>query len=789
MKLASNVHKFHSSGAQANTDFKVANSIHMMRILSDSLYSDKISAVIRELSTNAYDSHVAASCEHIPFDVHLPSSSNPVFSIRDYGTGLSKEQILKMYTVYGYSNKSSSDNYIGCFGIGSKSPFAYTNIFNTISYYNGIKYFFVNAIGKNGQPSCNLLHSEETQEPNGLEISFDLNKVEDIPVFLNRAAKIYTFFKVKPNILTTPLTSDTICEIPDFTSFYSECEFSSQDFYCLEPSISEWMASYPSMNSASLNSSASNSLLIMGQVAYPLVYSHFKKTEHKDLIQRGIHLYVNIGEVQMDASRENLQYNDYTIQNIEKKLELVIEDIVSKIQSKLSQNDCMFDAIRELYDIMNKYKFPIRYQNSLEYNNKKFSNVFVKQNNGSNSKLDSEFSISPLEHIEVYSPRKNLSTLNRWEHENLGTEVINVDFKDKKHNNFYFIYNDLANRGKGVTALKEFHKSIFNIFMSSFPRYILIQSKYHSIDYVLNKFGITKSHLTLVSSLPQPTTKRTRNKNIKKEKNVIDVFMYQSKNFNDKLISVQKNIDEGTNYYFISNKKDLHNLTFQQNFKIFRKNNYDGSYGRDNLQKFVNFRHILWEFIQICDSKNPVNLYFITKNEYDKIISEKTNWISISDLVKDKLTSILNNNIESIKDFKHFDGLNKIYRMYFKLLDYVNKDTKFYSIVNKANENKFTKLDNLRKINDEINICSRLLTKILTTNSWTKLLLEDVNEKYNTRLQVEHNGDINQKCYSDCDNEILKLYPLFNVISEWRISDGTYIKECAKYINLLDKEL
>ncbi len=57
MKLADRVIETHSAGVQSASGFTIAQTSKMFKILSDSLYSDKVMAVIRELSTNAYDSH------------------------------------------------------------------------------------------------------------------------------------------------------------------------------------------------------------------------------------------------------------------------------------------------------------------------------------------------------------------------------------------------------------------------------------------------------------------------------------------------------------------------------------------------------------------------------------------------------------------------------------------------------------------------------------------------------------------------------------------------------------
>ena len=60
MKLADVTVENHSAGVQGTNGFTIAQTSKMFKILSDSLYSDKIMAIIRELSTNANDAHISS---------------------------------------------------------------------------------------------------------------------------------------------------------------------------------------------------------------------------------------------------------------------------------------------------------------------------------------------------------------------------------------------------------------------------------------------------------------------------------------------------------------------------------------------------------------------------------------------------------------------------------------------------------------------------------------------------------------------------------------------------------
>ena len=61
-----------SSGSEESIEFGISShdSIHIMSILRDQLYSDKILAVLREIGANAHDANAMAGRGHVPIKVH-----------------------------------------------------------------------------------------------------------------------------------------------------------------------------------------------------------------------------------------------------------------------------------------------------------------------------------------------------------------------------------------------------------------------------------------------------------------------------------------------------------------------------------------------------------------------------------------------------------------------------------------------------------------------------------------------------------------------------------------------
>jgi hypothetical protein len=285
-------------------DFKIKASAKAFSILSSGLYANKIRAIIRELSCNAVDSHTAAGNDQ-PFEVHLPVSLEPYFSIRDFGTGLNHEQVTQIYTTYFESTKTDSNAYIGALGLGSKSPFSYTDNFTVTAIKDGVKRIYTAFINGDGVPSIALMGEEETTEPTGVEIKFSVNERWDFSKFSDEAANVYRFFKQRPIV-----TGD------------SNFRFSDVNY--------ETMDIIPGVHSVN---NTDSSRAVMGNIAYPISVPSAESTlgPLAKLLKCGLVMEFDIGELDFQASREGLSYIPQTIEAIKRKLELLNDQLTIHI--------------------------------------------------------------------------------------------------------------------------------------------------------------------------------------------------------------------------------------------------------------------------------------------------------------------------------------------------------------------------------------------------------------------------------------------------------------------------
>lgn len=315
MKVANKIDNLQFVGMVDPVEFSIHNSPAMMQILSDNIYQDSISAIIRETATNSYDAHVEAGTTDIPFDIHLPTIFEPYYSIRDYGIGLSKEDMTRIYTTYGMSNelKTSSNDYVGFMGIGSKSPFSYTSNFNVTSYFNGKKIGYFCSKNERNIPTLFLLSEEDTELPNGLEVTFEV-KSSDFYNFKVKAIEVFNWFKVKPNVngnLDYPVPLPTQFEIDGLKVSFQEYDQRKEYVVC-------------------------------GQVKYDLNFAKLESSELiKNFAKHGFYGFkfqfeLAVGEFDVDAARENVRYTNKTIKALEKKFELLKEKILEYYNSVLA---------------------------------------------------------------------------------------------------------------------------------------------------------------------------------------------------------------------------------------------------------------------------------------------------------------------------------------------------------------------------------------------------------------------------------------------------------------------
>lgn len=271
---------------------KIVPTAAMMDILGNKLYKNKIQSTVRETLSNAKDASIKAGVT-TPIEVHIPTLLEPWFSIKDYGVGMSEETIVNVYFNYGMSTKQDSNEEIGGFGIGAKVAGVYSGQFNVTSVKDGFKSVYQFFKNEKGFPCNTPLYTGTCDEPNGTEIKISANEAKDFDTFLKETA-----FYAK--WLGYPVTCNKPLDVTQPEYFHKQKEFGV------------------TKTTSSINGSSAT--IIVGGIPYSLDsdscgldrYSRdFGGVNYYCMI-----IFANIGDVDLIASREELEYTDKTLNYI-----------------------------------------------------------------------------------------------------------------------------------------------------------------------------------------------------------------------------------------------------------------------------------------------------------------------------------------------------------------------------------------------------------------------------------------------------------------------------------------
>jgi len=315
MKLSTNTQQYRTNITKA-ADFGIEESdlSHIMGILRSQIYSDKLLAVIREYSTNAVDANIEAG-KNVPINVQLPSIGDPTLSFRDYGYGLTDEEVCQLYVKYGASTKRNSNDYTGCLGIGCKAGFAYGDSFQVVSYTTNKITTWLARIDDSKRGTISMLNStENTTGTTGTEVRVTIRK-QDIDDCISKAKKFFKYWRTKPIIN---------CELPKLDIFES---------------TDDWAITKESQRPY-YNRSHRNASVVMGNICYPLSADSANITgKGSALIQcTNVIFYAPLGSLDIAANRESLEYTDRTRNALVAMSNNMLINLANKL-SKLVANE------------------------------------------------------------------------------------------------------------------------------------------------------------------------------------------------------------------------------------------------------------------------------------------------------------------------------------------------------------------------------------------------------------------------------------------------------------------
>lgn len=340
---------------------------HIIGILQ-TLYSKPVAAVIREYLTNAIDVHVATGATK-KITVHLPTTLEPYYSVRDRGGGLTEADTIKHLYGVGSSSelKRQSNDQIGGFGVGAKCGYAVTNSFTYTVWHGGQKRVWSCEKDVRDKPVYKLIFQEPSDEDAGIEVMIPLPEtkfstytiknavVETIPFVGHRDLLEFTESQYVIPPEPKPITSITrrmkFNGIPE-----CDIEFGLYPVGALAPMNQRLPAVMTCAACYDIDTQVYSKLLDAAASAHLSAYSK-KRSKLSDLLG-GLGIKVPTGVLQLSPSRETLQYSPHTTTVLEGIINEFLSDEFQQALAKQVTEELKTSTIIDRVTRLSMFKLP-----------------------------------------------------------------------------------------------------------------------------------------------------------------------------------------------------------------------------------------------------------------------------------------------------------------------------------------------------------------------------------------------------------------------------------------------
>jgi len=298
----------------------------VFQLFTKNVYSNPIGTVVREITSNCFDSHIEAGVDSpVIIRKHKDGQAGTHYiSFIDYGVGMCPDRVKNIYGVYFESTKRVDNTQIGGFGIGGKTPLAYKrstgqgegeydNSFYVITNFDGTKYYYCIYEGAES-PVISELHNEPTTDRNGTEIQIPVLE-KDIEKFQKEMTRQLYYFE------------NIIFEGFDYPHAYNKDENGNPEI--VKPLSNDYQIIRGKSFLFRGDQYSSYMHVCLGRVAYPIDYDALG-LESGDY-SLPIALKLEVGDVNVTVARESIDYSESTIKMLKKKLEEAKQEIADLI--------------------------------------------------------------------------------------------------------------------------------------------------------------------------------------------------------------------------------------------------------------------------------------------------------------------------------------------------------------------------------------------------------------------------------------------------------------------------
>lgn len=312
-------------------------------IVSRQMYQDPIGSLVREITSNCFDSHIEAKVDDAVIVRFDEDDGGMYISFLDFGVGVSPERMKNVYSVWFTSTKKDTNDQIGFWGLGSKSPLSYADCFYLNTVHNNIKYEYIIHRGEK-RPEIELVISYEVEERNGSEVRVYLNKKTDLNLFVKACFDQLRYFD---NVYFD-------CKLP-VSSYNPYGDLGNNIFGCLSNDYSILEAEtfkIRAYKSAQPQTTQRGMHICLGKVYYPINW----KVLNIEEIAISVAIKFEIGELCITPEREAIRYIDFkndkgeevnTVQIIKDRIVEVVKEIEALAANQ--RNEC-YDLL-EFYNV------------------------------------------------------------------------------------------------------------------------------------------------------------------------------------------------------------------------------------------------------------------------------------------------------------------------------------------------------------------------------------------------------------------------------------------------------
>lgn len=334
-----------------------SSSQFMFEMLSN-LYTNPIAAIVREYTSNCFDSHIEAKVDDAVIVKKSYEEEGWCISFIDVGVGLSPKRMMKVFMNYFSSTKRKTNNLIGGFGLGSKSGLSYTTFFYINTVFNGLEYNYIYSKGE-VEPeliSINGLHPEKLLIKYYKKIRIEtlddyfylpvVNvKAYDNPIGLPTDKKNGTTIKIVMGTYSDQMKfeREVKLQLCYFDNVYFEGWNINNEYTIYEKKYFRYRSDYQYSNEMHL---------LLGKVAYPIDWEILEINR----IEIPIGVKFDIGELIVTPNRESLRYTDEVKASVKTRIKLAHDELLSMYEEERMEYDDFWEWLEEK-DERKKIKF------------------------------------------------------------------------------------------------------------------------------------------------------------------------------------------------------------------------------------------------------------------------------------------------------------------------------------------------------------------------------------------------------------------------------------------------